>query len=52
MSPAEVTAFAENLAENLLSFLLISYLENIQPAAVGLQPARHHRLHPDAWRAR
>jgi hypothetical protein len=36
MNPAEVAAFAQNLAENLLSFLVISYLENIQPTAVGI----------------
>ena len=36
MSPGEVEAFAAGLAENLLSFLLISYLENIQPAVVGI----------------
>ena len=53
LSRAEVTAFAASLAENLLSYLLISYLETIQPAVVGhLQPARRHRLHPDARSAR
>jgi hypothetical protein len=36
MNKDEVTAFAQNLASNLLSFLLISYLEQVQPAAVGV----------------
>jgi hypothetical protein len=36
MNPGEVTTFAANLAENLLSFLLISYLQTSQPAAVGI----------------
>ncbi len=33
---AEVTAFAASLAENLLSYLLISYLVGISPGAVGV----------------
>jgi hypothetical protein len=36
MSAAEVSAFAANLAENLLGYLLISYIENIEPGAVGV----------------
>jgi hypothetical protein len=36
MNPGEVTTFAGNLAENLLSYLLISYLEGIQPSVVGI----------------
>jgi len=36
MNAGEVTAFAANLADNLLSYLLISYLENLQPGAVGV----------------
>jgi hypothetical protein len=35
MNPAEVTAFATSLPRKLLGYLLISYLEDIQPAAVG-----------------
>jgi hypothetical protein len=36
MNVAEVQALASNLASNLLSFLLISYLENVQPGVVGI----------------
>jgi hypothetical protein len=36
MNATEVTAFAENLASNLLSFLVISYLENLAPGVVGV----------------
>jgi hypothetical protein len=36
LNEAEVTAFAASLAENLLSYLLISYLEASQPAVVGI----------------
>jgi len=36
MNAAEVAAFAADLATNLVSYLLISYLENIQPGAVGV----------------
>jgi len=35
MNAEEVGTFAENLAGNLLSYLLISYLENLQPGVVG-----------------
>jgi hypothetical protein len=36
MNAAEVSTFAQNLASNLLSYLLISYLENLQPGVVGI----------------
>lgn len=36
VSPAEVTAFAQNLPLSLLSYALISYLEEQQPAIVGI----------------
>jgi hypothetical protein len=36
MTPGEVEAFATSLAENLLSFLVISYLESSQPGVVGI----------------
>jgi hypothetical protein len=36
MDESEVTAFAENLAVNLLSYLLVSYLEASQPGVVGI----------------
>jgi len=36
MNAGEVTAFANNLAGNLLSYLLISYTENAQPGVVGV----------------
>lgn len=36
MNAAEVTTFAQTLASNLLSFLLISYVEQAQPAVVGV----------------
>jgi hypothetical protein len=36
MNSAEVQTFAENLASNLLSYLLISYLEQVQSGAVGI----------------
>lgn len=35
MSAPEVKSFAENLADNLLSYLIISYVEQKQPAIVG-----------------
>ena len=35
MNAAEVAAFAQSLASNLLSYLLISYLEQLQPGVVG-----------------
>ena len=35
MNATEVATFAGNLAENLLSYLLISYLEGVQPGIVG-----------------
>lgn len=35
MNATEVTAFAEKLSENLLSYLLINYLERTQPGAAG-----------------
>jgi hypothetical protein len=35
MNAAEVATFAGNLAENLLGYLLISYLEGVQPGVVG-----------------
>ena len=36
MNPGEVTAFATSLAENLLGYLLIAYVENIEPGVVGV----------------
>ncbi len=36
MNAAEVSTFAQNLGSNLLSYLLIAYLENIQPGVVGV----------------
>jgi hypothetical protein len=36
LSAAEVDTFAQNLPSNLLSYLLISYLENLQPGVVGV----------------
>ena len=36
MNTAEVQAFAATLAGNLISYLIISYLENIQPGVVGV----------------
>ena len=36
MNVAEVTAFANKLPSNLLSHLLISHLENVQPGIVGI----------------
>ena len=36
LNPGEVSTFAQNLASNLLSYLLISYLENVQPGAVAV----------------
>ena len=36
LSAAEVDTFAQNLPSNLLSYLLISYLENLQPGVVGI----------------
>jgi hypothetical protein len=36
LSAAEVNTFAQNLPSNLLSYLLISYLENLQPGVVGI----------------
>jgi hypothetical protein len=33
---AEATAFAEELATNLLSYLIISYLESVEPGAVAV----------------
>ncbi len=36
MNTTEVTNFAANLAENLLGYLLISYVENIEAGAVGV----------------
>ncbi|HEY3840751.1 MAG TPA: DUF6603 domain-containing protein, partial [Bryobacteraceae bacterium] len=35
LNPSEVSTFAQNLASNLLSYLLISYLENVQPGVVA-----------------
>lgn len=35
LNPAEVTTFAQNLATNLLSYLVVSYLENVQPGIVA-----------------
>jgi hypothetical protein len=36
MNAAEVAAFAQNLGSNLLSYVLISYLENLQSGVVGI----------------
>ena len=36
LNAAEVDTFAQNLPSNLLSYLLISYLENLQPGVVGI----------------
>ena len=36
MSGAEVSAFAQNLPSNLLGYLLISYLENVESGVVGI----------------
>jgi hypothetical protein len=36
MNAAEVGTFAGNLADNLLSYLVISYVENVQPGVVGV----------------
>jgi hypothetical protein len=36
INAAEAATFAQNLASNLLSYLLISYLENVQSGVVGL----------------
>lgn len=36
MTATEVTTFAQNLPSSLLSYLLISYLEHIQPSVVGI----------------
>ncbi len=36
MDAAEVEAFAESLAENLIGYLLISYLEAVAPTLVGV----------------
>lgn len=36
LSATEVNTFAQNLPSNLLSYLLISYLENLQPGVVGI----------------
>jgi hypothetical protein len=36
MNAAEVNTFAQNLSSNLLSYLVISYLENIEPGVVGI----------------
>src|SRR6266403_2785588 len=36
MDSTEVTQFAENLASNLLGYLIISYLEEVQPGVVGI----------------
>jgi hypothetical protein len=35
MNAAEVATFAQDLPSHLLSYFLISYLENVQPGAVG-----------------
>ncbi len=34
--PAEVTAFAAGLVENLLSYLIVSYVETLEPGIVGV----------------
>jgi uncharacterized protein DUF6603 len=36
LDAAEVTAFAGNLASNLLGYLLITYVENVEPGFVGV----------------
>ena len=36
MNPAEVATFAANFSGNLLSYLLISYLEGLEPAIAGV----------------
>lgn len=36
MDAGKVSAFAQNLAENLVSYLLISYLETVTPTLVGV----------------
>lgn len=36
MNVAEVQAFAQNLPANLLSYLLITYVESVQPGVAGL----------------
>jgi uncharacterized protein DUF6603 len=36
LNAAEVTTFAENLVASLLSYLLISYIEGIQPGVIGI----------------
>jgi hypothetical protein len=36
LNPADVAAFAQNLTSNLLSYLAISYLENVQPGLVAV----------------
>src|SRR5262249_53249050 len=36
MNAAEVNAFAQDLPSNLLSYLVISYLETIEPGVVGM----------------
>jgi hypothetical protein len=36
MDPAEVASFGAGLAENLIGYLLVSYLENIEPGVVGI----------------
>lgn len=35
VNPTEVTTFAQNLTSNLLSYLFITYLENVQPGLVA-----------------
>jgi hypothetical protein len=36
MNAAEVTAFAGQLAANLLGYLLISYVESVEPSVIGM----------------
>jgi hypothetical protein len=36
INPGDVEKFAQSLASNLLSYLLITYLENVQPGVVGI----------------
>ncbi len=36
VTPAQVTAFAQNLATNLIGYLIVSYLETIDPSIVGV----------------
>jgi len=36
MNPAEVASFAAGLAENLVGYLVVSYLENVEPGLVGV----------------